>query len=119
MKNTIRNTPTHRICPTCKGDGLVEVRPSSLCVPGEEYDAQCPRADCYDGWIRTRDEDPLEQLQLARKRYRQGWPNYAYAGKRYGEIRQRVVSPVMLPLDRRPMLDELYANLQCALERAA
>jgi hypothetical protein len=30
-----------------------------------------------------------------------------------------VVSPVMLPLDRRPMLDELYANLQCALERAA
>lgn len=70
-----------RTCPVCKGEG---VPLSQRCAGG------CSGGD-VTVWI-----DPIVLLRSARRGARfPGQP-----AMRYGEIRQRVVSPVLLPEDR-------------------
>ena len=101
-----RNTRTERICPTCDGAGSVTRNDSYRNDPQTEYDVPCPQAGCDDGWIRWAPVDPMEQLKHARQHAR-----FAFGATRYGEIRQRAMSPVHLPADRVPTLGEIYAAL--------
>lgn len=97
----VRNTPTHRICPTCQGEGNVEERSPTM-APWEDWRiVECDHVGCEDGWVRFRDEDPLEQLKGKRADFVRGWPNRQYAWSRYAGIRQRAVMPVLLPPDGR------------------
>jgi hypothetical protein len=117
----VRNTPTHRLCPECKGEGNLEERSPTMAPWEDGRIVACDFAGCEDGWVRTRDEDPLEKLRVARQRFRHGWPNRQYAGTRYGAIRQRAVSPLDQPLpdSAKPTLRQLYSDLRFALQAAA
>jgi hypothetical protein len=44
--------------------------------------------------------DPILDLYVARQNFRKRLPDCERAGLRYGEIRQRVISPVYLPAER-------------------
>ena len=94
-----RNTATHRICPSCQGAGYVTEKLTAFAGPDDERDVACDHPGCEDGWVRTAPVDPLDELKTARARYRRCWPTGEYAGKRYGEVRQRAVSLVCLPHD--------------------
>lgn len=86
MKPRTRNTPTERRCHECGGVGEVSERFTYESV-------ECP--ECHGwGWIRTAPHDPISNLAKLRRLYRK---NPIVFGDRYGEIRQRVVSPVPLP----------------------
>lgn len=78
-------------CKACQGAGE-HLDPHYSGNPALETSSYC--SDCAGtGRVRIGPVDPIEQLASARKR-RYTSPFYA---QRYGEIRQRVVSPVMLP----------------------
>lgn len=109
-----RNTATHRLCPQCQGEGNVEDRSPTMAPWEDGRIVECDFAGCEDGWVRFRDEDPLEQLQLARRRFREGYPNRQYAWSRYAGIRQRAVSPVLLPPDN-PSYYEAVRDADAAL----
>lgn len=98
-----RNTTTHRLCPQCKGEGCVEDRSPRMAPWEEGRVSGCDFPGCEDGWVRFRDEDPLETLSVARKRYRSGWPTPAYAWNKYLLTRRRAYEKVLLPPD-----DPLY-----------
>jgi hypothetical protein len=92
-----RNTSTERKCRTCNGAG--ETTHNDTNPHGYGPDPQCDYGvrcdDCGgEGWIRFAPVDPLVALQRVRRdRYKLFPINVV----RYGELRQRAVSPVMLP----------------------
>lgn len=89
-----RNTPTERRCPDCAGDGSILVNRTN--PYGYGPDPQCDHYvachTCCGGWIRWAPADLLVRLKPARQHARASW-----GALRYGELRQRVVSPVVLP----------------------
>lgn len=93
-RQEMRNTTTERQCPHCKGAG--EVIRNDTNPYGYGPDPQCDEPvtcdypGCHHGWVRCVPMDPAEQLRNARI-LRRMFPN------RYGETRQRLVSPVLLP----------------------
>jgi hypothetical protein len=111
----VRNTATQRLCPQCQGEGNVEDRSPTMAPWEDGRIVECDFAGCEDGWVRFRDEDPLEQLRVARIRFRDGYPSRQYAGTRYGAIRQRAVSPVMLPPDD-PIYYQAVRDADAALQ---
>lgn len=87
-----RNTPTEHLCPKCKGAGELVKNNSWNQDPQHDVQVPCTNSLCMDGWVRWAHIDPLELLERARAARRRS-PAHAV---RYGEIRQRVVSPVYL-----------------------
>lgn len=90
-----RNTPTERICRHCAGTGSVTVNNTNPFGygPDPQCDEDVSCGECSgDGWIRTAPVDPIALLRQARQHARASW-----GAMRYGEIRQTVVSPVVLP----------------------
>lgn len=88
----ITRTSVHRPCAACDGDGEVVVndspQPFGLRDPQCDVDVEC--SVCHGTGEIVEWVDPLLSLRRARI-HRRIWP------WRYGEVRQRVVSPVHLP----------------------
>ena len=106
-----RNTRAERRCKDCAGTGAFE-----LPAHDPQHDTFRACATCKgEGWIRWAPVDPIEHLAGARRDFMRCFPSGERAGLRYGDIRQRVVSPVNLPRDRVPSLSEIYAELSKAL----
>lgn len=97
MKIYTRNTPAERICRECWGSGVHTVNPSNPHGygpdPQQDRDVQCETCAGI-GWIRVIPEDPINNLSEWRRMYRNNPTAWGY---RYGQCRQRVVSPVNLP----------------------
>lgn len=106
--HSTRNTRTERRCPTCQGTGAYELPARD---PRLDTFTTCPHAGCNEGWIRWAPLDPMELLKQARQHARS-----AFGATRYGEIRQRAVSPVHLPADRKSV-DELAADAERAIQQ--
>lgn len=76
-------------CLSCKGEGEQHFAHTD---PERDWSEPCGDCDGLGEW-RESPADPIEALHAARRQRRWG-PAYAM---RYGEVRQAVVSPVVLP----------------------
>lgn len=86
------------MCPICDGAGEITCNDSHRGDPQTEYEVTCTAEGCVDGWVRCVPEDPIESLAFARR-----WARFpGIHASRYGELRARVVSPVLLPADSIP-----------------
>lgn len=69
------------VCDNCDGDGIERWRPAG-------------QRDTSD--VGREDRDPITWLKVLRAQARR-WPSDVQAQIQYGSVRQRAVSPVMLP----------------------
>ncbi|MFT3806076.1 hypothetical protein [Arenimonas sp.] len=81
----------HRICRVCGGSGEVWTNESNDPQTAKAW--PCDGDGCLNGWVRTRPLDPMDVLAEARRNaFSASW-----GAQWYGSLRQRIVSPVLLP----------------------
>lgn len=91
-------THDHRACPVCKGHEHITVNDTDPYGYGPDpqcdEDVPCPNPECWEGWVRTVEKDPMERLHNMRRSFG------AKVGRTHNDYRAlwaKVAAPIHLP----------------------